>query len=352
MKTDKKKIIFNVVVMVIVTGLSVLFFVRNGVLNKENLSKVTFESVSVVVALYFLSMFLWAACDYFTIKPTLNDFTLKRSFNDLIYGKLASSVTPLKSGHFPMRTMLYMEYGYVFYESLTALSKCQITASVASVLNYATVFVISTIKGYSVTFNGQTVGLNIVVLIGLAFHVLTITLVCLLAFVKPFQNFFISLVSKLKFRKDEEKRKEFAENERIKYEIYRDRIKEMLGRFYLYLLPVLIYIVYMFCTSSLPYAAFLAVGGGSFNFAEFLRFYLLTIGSTYITNVIPVPGGVGSSEMVFGLLFAEVISGEFLGGTLLVWRLGSFYLPVVFAIIQFYISQAVLAARLKKEKNE
>ena len=212
-------------------------------------------------------------------------------------------------------------------------------------------FIVSTVKSYSVSLGGQTVGLNIVVLIGLVFHLLTITLVCLIAFVKPFQKFFISVVSKIKYRHDEEKRLEYAEKEKLKYEVYRDRITEMLKKFYLYIIPVLIYILFMFCTSSLPYAAFLAVGGGSFNFADFIKFYLLTIGAAYITNVIPVPGAAGSSEVVFGLLFAEVISEQFLGGTMLVWRLGSFYLPVVFAIMQFYISQAVFAARSKKKKD-
>ena len=352
MKTDAKKIIINIVVMVIITGFSVWFFIKNGVFDEENLSKITFKAVATVTLVYLLSMFLWSACNYITIKPTLRSFTYFRSFNDLVYGKLASSVTPLKSGHFPLRTMLYLEYGYSFYQSLTALSKCQIVASLASILNYAVVFIFSAVRGVSVTLNGQTIGLNLVVFIGLVFHFFTITLVCLIAFVKPFQSFFICTVSKIKFRRDEEKRKEYQNKEKLKYEIYREQITKMLKNFYLYIIPVVIYIAFMFCTSSLPYVAFLAVGGSAFDFGDFIKFYLLTIGAAYVTNVIPVPGAAGSSEVVFGLLFAEVISKNLLGGVMLVWRLGSFYFPVIFAILQFYISQALIAARPKKQNEE
>lgn len=349
MNTQKRSYIFNAIIILIVTALSVLYLVKDGTFKIENLKNVTFISVASVVVVYLFSMLIWSFADYLTLKGSLNGWTFFKSFNDLIYGKLASSVTPLKSGHFPMRVYCYSRYGYSFYQALTALSECQIVASVASFLNYLVVFIVATAKKLTVSVNGTTIGLNIVVLIGLIFHFLTVCFVCALAFIAPLQKFFISFVSKIKFRKNIEKRSEYIEAETLKYRVYKEQIVAMSKNFYKYIFAVLVYIVYMFFTSSLIYIAFLSVSGEFFCVKDFLAYYLLTIGATYITNVIPIPGAAGSSEVVFALLFKEVINDGVLGAVLLVWRLGSYYIPLILAIIQFYVSQAVFSALDRKK---
>lgn len=348
MEKKKKSYIFNLIIIVAVTALSVFYLVKDGVINKDSLSSLTPSSVLAVTAVYVLSMLLWAFANYLAVKPTLGDWSYLKSVNELVYGKLGSSVTPLKSGHFPMRTYCFASYGYSFYNALTALSKCQIIASVASILNYAVIFFISSAKGLTVSVGDITVGLNVVVLVGLIFHSLTVVFVCLLAFIKPLQVFFIKLTAKIKYRGDKEKREEYEKNEGLKYGIYREQITLMLKRFFVYLPAILVYELFMFATSSLPYASYLSVTGASFELNGFLTFYLLTIAAAYITNVIPIPGAAGSSEVVFGLLFASVVEGGLLGGVMLVWRLGSYYIPAALAVLQFYVSQAIFAAKKRK----
>ncbi|HBK01589.1 MAG TPA: hypothetical protein DDY77_00970 [Clostridiales bacterium] len=352
MNSKKKSYVFNAVIILIVTALSVVYLVKDGTIKNENLKNVTVFSVAAVVGVYLLSMLVWALADYFAVKGTLKDWNFLKSFNDLIYGKLASSVTPLKSGHFPMRVYCYARYGYSFYESLTALSMCQIVASVASFFNYLVVFIIATAQKLTVSVNGSVIGLNIVVLIGLIFHFLTICFVCALAFIAPLQKVFINLVSKIKFRNKQEKRAEYIESETLKYKIYKEQIIAMSKAFCKYIPAVLVYVIYMFLTSSLIYVAYLAVSGASFTIKDFFSYYLLTIGAAYITNVIPIPGAAGSSEIVFGLLFKEVIAANVLGGVLLVWRIGSYYVPLVLAIIEFYISQAIFSAADRKKLRQ
>ena len=122
--------------------------------------------------------------------------------------------------------------------------------------------------------------------------------------------------------------------------------------FYRYIPAVLVYVAYMFLTSSLIYVAFLAVSGQAFALSDYFSYYLLTIGAAYITNVIPIPGAAGSSEIVFGMLFKEVIAANILGGVLLVWRIGSYYVPLILAIIQFYISQALFSASDRRKLQQ
>ena len=55
----------------------------------------------------------------------------------------------------------------------------------------------------------------------------------------------------------------------------------------------------------------------------------------YIANVIPLPGGTGTSEVLFTVVFAHIIENPLLGTTLVLWRVSSFYFPIILEFLGF-----------------
>ena len=118
----------------------------------------------------------------------------------------------------------------------------------------------------------------------------------LLAFVKPLQKFFILTAAKITCRKkSDEEKNAFITEQTLKYEIYREQIKLMPKKTARYILPFFLYIADMFLSASSVYAAYLFSAGTIFSVKEYFSFYIATLAATYITNIIPIPGGSGSS---------------------------------------------------------
>lgn len=199
MKESVKRRIVDLVIVLAVTGFTVWYLIKKDVFNADSIKNTSAFSLVIVFLVNALSLFLLSLTNFLTVKRDLKGFGLFDAVSDEVFGKLGSSITPLKSGHYPLRVYFYKKRGYDFYEALTVLCKCQIIASVASVVNYVAVLVVSAVKGLTMSFNGKTVGLWLIMLIGVLFHALTILLVMLIAFVNPVQKFFINFIAKIKF---------------------------------------------------------------------------------------------------------------------------------------------------------
>lgn len=350
MKENVKKRIADVVIVLAVTAFTVWYLIKKNVFNADSIKNTSAFSLAAVFAVSALSLFLFSLTNYLTVKSNLKGFRLIDAVSDEVFGRLGSSITPFKSGHYPLRVYFYKKRGYDFYESLTVLCKCQIVASVASVINYSVVLAVSAAQGLTISLGDRSAGLWLVMLIGVLFHLFTIALVMLIAFVNPVQKFFINFIAKIKFfKKSKEDKQKYIETETLKYKIYKEQTLLMLKSFYKYILPLAVYTVNMFVTSSTAYAAYLTtVKSATFTLNGFLSFYLLTIGAAYVTNVIPIPGGNGSSEIVFTMVFSAVIGAENIGATLISWRAGSYFLPVIVSAAWFFIASAILT---KKEER-
>lgn len=350
MKENVKKRIIDVVIVLAVTAFTVWYLIKKNVFNADSIKNTSAFSLAAVFAVSALSLFLFSLTNYLTVKSNLKGFRLIDAVSDEVFGKLGSSITPLKSGHYPLRVYFYKKRGYDFYESLTVLCKCQIVASVASVINYSVVLIISAAQGLTISLGDRSAGLWLVMLIGVSFHLFTIALVMLIAFVNPVQKFFINFIAKIKFfKKSKEDKQKHIETETLKYKIYKEQTLLMLKSFYRYILPLAVYTVNMFVTSSTAYAAYLTtVKSATFTLNGFLSFYLLTIGAAYVTNVIPIPGGNGSSEIVFTMVFSAVICAENIGAVLISWRAGSYFLPVIVSAVWFFVASAILTKKEEK----
>ena len=354
--SKKAKIIVNGIILLLVMAFTVYFLIKSDILTINNLLQIDPWNILLIVLIYLFTVFLLATVNKLAIGNDIPSYTLKDSLAETVYGRLASNITPYKSGHFPLRGYYYAQRNFSLYQMMTGFTKSQIVASISAIITYAVIFIIVAPMNLVVKVNGAIIPLSIVVACGLGVNVLSLILFLMLAFVKPFQRLVIKILSKIRFHKDEEKRNKFIEEQTLKYEIYRIQTVKMLKSFYKYIIPVVLYAVYLIASSSFIYISYVLTSGAQFSIDMFFVFFLLTLGLTYIANVIPIPGGAITSEALFTILFSKYIASSISNQVILLWRISSFYIPtviiaIIFFIIFIFVNRAPIVAEKKKAKE-
>ncbi|MDY6366981.1 MAG: lysylphosphatidylglycerol synthase domain-containing protein, partial [Clostridia bacterium] len=259
------------------------------------------------------------------------------------------SVTPYRIGHFPLMAYYQIKDGVSPINTLTGLVKCQVVYSITSIIVYTGVVITLAALGSSVNFNGRTVNLWYVIGLGLGFHIGAFILTVFLAFNLPLQRWVLKITAKAigKFKKSFDKQK-FIDEKSLKLQLFKEQIKIIGKKFYYYLIPSSIYAIYMVFSGSAPYLCYLLISGAAFNIHELLTFYVLYLSSAYITNIVPVPGGAGASEVVFKMIFESVIASATIGSVLVLWRASTFYFAVIIEIAWYLAFTVVKTVKLKK----
>ncbi len=325
-KSNRNKIIINSAVSIVLLSLAVFYLSRADVITLDALKSIGFLHIFAVFAFFVVGILIWAVCDFLVYRTVTREMPYHKCVMNLVCGNLGSNITPLKSGHFPMMAYYKCNSGIGFSNTITGLVRCQIIYSLTSLTVYAGLTItLAVLKAY-ILFEEVTVWLWIPALVGVTFHTLICAGILILSFCIPLQNLFLKCWSSIlfKFKKTGDKA-EYLLQKQEKFRIYREQIKIIFGRFLDYLPACLVYAVYMIFAGSAQYIAYVSVTGKAFTFVGLYTFYTLNIAQTYITNVIPVPGGVGTAEVLFTLVFATVIPDAHLGAVLIAYRVGTYY---------------------------
>jgi len=345
---SKKNIIINVVVILIVGALSYYYLTSSRVITTSSIKSVKIAHILAVTAFFYLSFLLLALLDRGIYKDFTDKMNYGRCLVNVLTGNLGSAVTPYKLGHFPLMLGYQNKVGVKIGESLSALVKCQVVYSLTSIVAYSILVTALAVGGYTIEFYGQTVSLWLCVGLGLAFHLGVFGAICLLAFVKGIRKFSLSLWAKLLYKlKRITDKDEYVALQTEKLEEYKRQITAVITKIHKYIGSLLIYFVEMLVLGSVQYIAYLIISGESFNIATAFGFYVLYLASSYITNLVPVPGGMGTSELLFPVIFGALIPDKIIGGVLILWRVSTYYLPVIINLIVFSVNFLIF----KKGKN-
>lgn len=344
-----RKYIIDGIVIAAVTLFTLFYLIKGGYFTAEKLSVINFYDFLIVSVYCFLALALLSFVDFLVYRTFTRNMPYYKCLFNTVSGNLGSGVTPYKTGHFPLMIYYQINSGVPYSDTAAGLIKCQIIYSFTSVAVYTVVVIILAAKGLLVTINGVSVPLWAVISLGLLFHIGVVILIVVLAFIKPLQGKALSFTANIinKFKKDFDKDK-FIADKSEKLGVYRREISIIAGGFYKFIPAFILYAVFMIMSSSSAYLSYLLASRSQFDFDSMLIFYILVLASAYVTNFVPIPGGVGSSELIFTLIFASVIPDELMGAVLILWRVGSFYLLMVIDLILFVISHFI---RQKKNKE-
>ncbi|MBQ9486002.1 MAG: flippase-like domain-containing protein [Clostridia bacterium] len=334
--TKRKKYFIDAAIIIVVAALTFYYLFKNRIITAESFSAAPWYAFIACFSVFLFWLCLSALAERLIYGSFTSEMNYGKCFASVAFGNFGSGITPFRSGHFPFIVYYQYKAGVPAGITLTGILKCQIIYSATASFVYGAITVYLAVTGLTATVADAQIKLWMVVATGLVFHIAVFAVITVLAFNPALQRGTLNLVCRAakKFRKNFNGEKFFAEQSE-KLARFKEQISIIGKSFYKYLLPFAVYLLSMAVNGGLQYFAYLFVSGENFAASGFFTFYILNLASTYVANVIPLPGGTGTVETLFTLLFAQVIAEPLLGATLILWRITSYYFPVIAEFIAF-----------------
>ena len=327
---QRKKFIVNAVILVAVAALTFFYLYKSGIVREESFSAITFSAVLLLFSCFVLSLAVLGFSQLLIFSTFTKSYKYRHAFLSACFGHLGSGITPFRSGHFPLMSYYLYKDGVNPSVFITGFFKCQIVFSAVSLLVYILATVILAVTGLSYEIAGVTLSLWTVVAVGAGFHLAVFTAITVLAYNKKLQSGALKVCAKIAgaFSKKFDKAR-FINRAGKKLADFRTETAIIGKNFKRFIIPAALYAVNMFLSGSFQYIAYLLITGNPFSLDTAFTFYILNLASQYIGNVIPLPGGAGTAEMLFVTVFASVIDGGTIGAVLVLWRFSTYYIPLI-----------------------
>lgn len=336
---SKKHYIIDIVIILVVAGLTFFYMAKNGIVSElGNLTRISTIGIFVIALMVFSAFLFQSYVFYNSGLVTESNLTYTQSANAYFMGFLGSGITPFKLGHYPFIFYYYAKKDINFEKSLGIVCINQIVFSLTTIITYLIIMILCLVKHTAIVISGVTINLWLAALVGFLFNLGAMILVILLAYCKPFHEFIIKIVSFILFKlKKIESRDAYEIEHAYKMQIYKEKIDYVFKHLYKFLLSIVSFLMFLLFISSIPYVIYLFFTNSTFNLSDFLFFFSLNQAMTYITNIIPVPGGTGVAEFSFIAIFGTVFAESTIGAAMVIWRVMTYYIPVILTFVLFII---------------
>lgn len=272
---------------------------------------------------------------------------LYHSWVDTVIGQYFNCITPFASGGQPMQTYYFVKFGVPLGNALTALLSRFIVYQF--VLTLYSVFTLCIGIGQFGDDLSKK-GLIPFVLIGFIINTFVIFFLIGVAVWRKgtikLLNALISLLAKMRIVKNP-----------MRYRVYFTREVEKFHTNFMFLKNnVLLIIKSCFFTFiqltlylSITYILYLGFGLESTGLLQIMSYQAFVL---MISSFIPLPGAMGAAELGFAGFFGDIF-GEFTGTAMMLWRIFTFYLPIVVGmIITLTLKTKGIEEPTKLEANE
>ena len=144
---SKKKIIFNAIFFMVVTGLTIFYLISSNVLSGiKEIGKVHWWGFVLIVGILFSYISLDCFIIYRNMKQIKPDSKYGQAYGLYFMGNLGSNVTPWKSAHFPMIGYYLKKKGFNTEENISVMATNQIIYSTTLPVLYTLFFIYSIIR--------------------------------------------------------------------------------------------------------------------------------------------------------------------------------------------------------------
>lgn len=335
----KRKIIFNVAILILVTGLTIYYLIDSDLFqNLHTLKDISLFNMLAIILLLAIFVMLESYIIYTSIKKINSEAHYKDAVGAYLMGNLGSSITPWKSGHFPFMAYYYKRKKYSLEETINIVADNHLVYSMCLSILYLIFMIVGIACGFEVKMGEISMPLYIFTLFGVISNILYIVGIIILIKNEKLHEKILKL--QLWFVKRFSKKinlEEFEANKRIKMAAYRKSYEELKHNFKRYVLPVLAYLVCMLINYGLPYFIYLFLSKASFMVLDYIQFFMLSQAMRYVSNIIPIPGGTGVMEYSFLVVYSSLMTDMYVSSCLLIWRFGSYFLFIIIDFIYFLI---------------
>ena len=338
MKKNKIKYIFNFLLIAIVLSIVLYFSLKD---NYQEIISTILKMNYIWVFAAILALIIYRLCaslgHYYIIKANNGKVSYLKCFQINLMILFFHGITPFAGGGQPMEIYFLHKEGIPVTKATNITLQNFIVYQIALILTGLIALIYNHI--FNVFPNDSLI--KYLVVLGFIINTLVLVVTFILSFGKKTNKFIIEkgihFLAKIKIIKEEKKTQEKCQ----KYlQSFHDNAIELKKNKKIVAFMVLINIIGLMTMYSMPYPILRGMGI-NINIFEVITAiaYVMIIGS-----FVPIPGGTGGIEYSFIFFFQYLISGSILHAAMLVWRLISYYLGMVFGAF-------ALALYRKREKR-
>ena len=248
---------------------------------------------------------------------------LYHTWLDTIIGQYFNCITPFASGGQPMQTYYFVKFGVPLGNALTALLSRFIVYQF--VLTIYSVFTLCIGVGQFGKDLSEK-GLIPFVLIGFIINTFVIIFLLGVAIWRKgtikLLNALISLLTKMHIVKNPMRHRVYFTREVEKFHNNFLFLKKNVWAIVKACIYTFIQLTLYLCITFILYLGFGLEGSGLLQILSYQAFVLM------ISSFIPLPGAMGAAELGFAGFFGDIF-GEFTGTAMMLWRIFTFYLPII-----------------------
>ena len=338
MKKNKIKYIFNFLLIAIVLSIVLYFSLKD---NYQEIISTILKMNYIWVFAAILALIIYRLCaslgHYYIIKANNGKVSYLKCFQINLMILFFHGITPFAGGGQPMEIYFLHKEGIPVTKATNITLQNFIVYQIALIITGLIALIYNHI--FNVFPNDSLI--KYLVVLGFTINTLVLVVTFILSFGKKTNKFIIEkgihFLAKIKIIKEEKKTQEKCQ----KYlQSFHDNAIELKKNKKIVAFMVLINIIGLMTMYSMPYPILRGMGI-NINIFEVITAiaYVMIIGS-----FVPIPGGTGGIEYSFIFFFQYLISGSILHAAMLVWRLISYYLGMVFGAF-------ALALYRKREKR-
>ncbi len=342
--TRRKRILYTIFILFNIVALWLVLFFENksgdmlaGRKVVRILSK-NFHYTIIIFAIFLVQIFVDSIAFYFLTKQVGIKKNVLLSIRTSVIGKYYDKLTPWATGGEPVQMVYLSTHG------LDTPTGCAIPLAKTIIRIFttsSTVFIVLIFSGIKVNVY-ITIAAYISLAANLFFPTLFIVFVRHKEWGQKVTRGVIRLLCKLKLVKD-------FDAQYAKFSIMVENFLKGIGYLSAHkkmiVIVALMTLIELFAINSVPFFIMKAFAFSNVNYWEIL---VLCLFVTYASYFAPSPGSAGIAELSFYAIFASVITGNYLFWAILLWRIVSYYLPILSGII-LQVSEGITTLINKKK---
>lgn len=341
-----RKYAINITVMVVVTAVAFYFILKDNpgqvIRNLSNCDlKYIFIALGIMLGFYLVESLILTVL----AKMYKRNYRFHKGFLNCMIGAFFSGITPSNSGGQFVQAYTFSKQGIKVTNAASILLMHFIVYQMVSVLFSAgiLIFKFNELRAYTQPisifgFDFEILSLSI---LGFAINAAVILVLFFAAFSKKLHHLItttgVNIMYKLHIVKNKEQK---ALELSTKFETFRIELRRLLQNGWVLIVTVLLFLIKMILYNLIPYFVALALGVGFRSDNVFMNVVdstCMSLFSTTITSMVPIPGASGGAELVFRMLFDNffIADGAQLSAIILLWRAITYYLGLILGFLVF-----------------
>lgn len=347
-----KKYIINISIMVIVSAVTIFFMLKDDPMQVIN-SLANCNAWYLILSILIMLGFYLVEALILTVLARMykRNYKYRKGFLNGMIGAFFSGITPSNSGGQFAQAYTFSKQGVKITNAASILLMHFIVYQSVSVLFSLIIlfFKFDQMRAYTQVINifGFNFEILSLAILGFVINASVILILFFAAFSKKLHHFITTTGVNIMYRFHLIKNKEQKALElNTKFETFRIELKRLMQNVWVLVITCLLFLVKLVLYNIIPYFVALSLGVHFKSDNTFINIFdstAMSLFSTTITGMVPIPGASGGAELVFKMLFNNffVADGSTINAIILIWRSITYYFGLIVGFVIFMLYHEV-----------